>query len=101
MANIFHFSDYTPGVKAYTPEIGERKPACKIEARLCHYGKHYYIDTSEAIKGRGIEFLETYVAGSLTTHGAYKTGWSRYRVTSRAFEILKDKYPICMAAHLD
>ena len=53
MTNILHFSDYTPRVKVFTPEMGDRKPVCKMEARLCHYGKHYYIDTNIAIKGRG------------------------------------------------
>ena len=101
MTSILHFSDFTPGIKPYTPELGERKPSCKMEARLCHYGRHYYIDTAETLKGRGIEFVEKLAAGSLNAHGAYKTGWNKYRVTSRAFETLKSKHAIRMEAHLD
>jgi len=100
-SNILHFSDFTPGIKPYTPEMGERKPSCKMEARLCHYGRHYYIDTTETLKGRGIEFIEKLASDRLDTHGAYKTGWNKYRVTSRAFEMLKDRYPIRMEMRLD
>jgi len=100
-SSVRHFSDFTPGIKSYTPELGERKPACKMEARLCHYGRHYYIDTTETLKGRGIEFIEKLTSGRLNIHGSYKTGWNKYRVTSRAFEMLKDKYPIRMEMLLD
>ena len=101
MANILYFTDYTPGVKAYTPEMGERKPACKMEAHLAHYGKHYFIDTPETLKGRGIEFLKTYKAADLTARGQYKAGWNSYLVTCRAFEILKGKFPVAMEMLLD
>jgi len=100
-SNIRHFSDFTPGIKPYTPELGERKPSCKMEARICHYGRHYYIDTTETLKGRGIEFIEKLTSDRLNMHGAYKTGWNKYRVTSRAFELLKDRYPIRMETLLD
>jgi hypothetical protein len=101
MANIVYFDDHTPGVKAYTPEMKQRKPACKMEAQVSHYGKHYYIDTTETLSGRGIEFRKTYKAEELTARGQYKTGWNSYLVTKRAFEILKAKYPIAMELLLD
>jgi len=100
-SNVRHFSDFMPGIKPYTPELGEREPACKMEARICHYGRHYYIDTAETLKGRGIEFIEKLTSDRLNIHGDYKAGWNKYRVTSRAFEILKDKYPIRMEMLLD
>ena len=101
MSKVLHLSDYTPGLKAYTPEMGERKPATKMEAQLSHYGKHYFIDTTEELKGRGIEFLKTYTANDLTKSGQYKVGWHSYKVTTRAFEILKTKYPIGYEMLLD
>jgi hypothetical protein len=101
MGNVLHFEDYTPGLKAYTPEMGDRKPAVRMEAQLGHYGRHYFIDTPEELKGRGIEHLETYTARDLTAAGQYKVGWRRYRVTTRAFEKLKAVYPIGYEMLLD
>jgi hypothetical protein len=46
MADIIYLNDHTPGVKAYTPEMGDRKPAVRMEAQLGHYGRHYYIDSN-------------------------------------------------------
>ena len=99
--NTLRFSDFAPGIKPYAPELGDRKPACKMEARICRYGRHYYIDTTETLKGRGIEFIEKLTSDRLNIHGAYKTGWNKYRVTSRALELLKDRYPIRMEMRLD
>ena len=101
MTNIIYLNDYTPGVKAYTPEMGERKPAARMEARLAHYGKHYYIDTTEELSGRGIEFIRTYTAADFHTAGQYKAGWHSYIVTTRAFEKLKTLYPIGYEILLD
>ena len=101
MSNILHFDDHRPGLKVYTPEMGDRKPATRMEATLGHYGKHYYIDTPEELKGRGIEHMGMYTAASLTAAGQHKVGWHSYRVTSRAFEILKTKYPIGYEMLLD
>lgn len=101
MNNILYLDDYTPGVKTYTPEMGERKPAVRMEAQLGHCGKHYYIDTTEELKGRGIEHLKTYTAHDLTKAGQYKVGWHQYRVTERAFSNLKAAYPIGYEMLLD
>jgi hypothetical protein len=77
------------GVHAYTPEMGERKVNTQIEARLSHYGNHYFLDTILKLKGRGIKLIhcenETY----------------RYMVTWRAFDKLKETYSIGMKQHLD
>ena len=35
----------SPGVYCYTPEMGQRKPDCQMEASRGYYGKHWYIDT--------------------------------------------------------
>ena len=40
MTNVIYLQDHLPGVHCYTPEIGERKPVTKMEARLSHDGKH-------------------------------------------------------------
>ena len=101
MSKVLYMEDYTPGLKTYTPEMGDRKPATRMEAQLGHYGTHYYIDTPEELKGRGIEHRQTYTADDLTAAGQYKVGWHSYRVTSRAFEILKTKYPIGYEMLLD
>jgi hypothetical protein len=101
MAQIIHLDDHRPGVKAYTPEMGDRKPATRMEARRAHYGKHYHIDTPEELKGRGIEFQRTYTAADLTRAGQHKAGWHSYLVTLRAFEILKTKYAIGYEMLLD
>lgn len=100
-SNISYFDDYTPGVKMFTPEMGERKPTCKMRASSAHYGKHVFIDTPEVLKGRGIKFRKVYRAEELTKAGQYMVGWNSYIVTNRAFEILKAKYPIAMEMHLD
>lgn len=99
--NVLFLNDYTPGVKGYTPEMGERKPAVRMEARIGHYGKHYYIDSTEEISGRGIEFLKTYTAADLTKAGQRLVGWHSYRVTTRAFDKLKAIYPIGYEMYLD
>lgn len=98
---ILHIDDYRPGIKAYTPEMGERKPAVRMEAHLGHYGKHYYIDTTEKLSGRGIEFIKTYTPEDLTKAGQRLVGWHSYKVTIRAFEKLKEQYPIGYEMHLD
>ena len=101
MDNVFYFNDYVPGVKVYTPEMGDRKPVCKMEARLAHYGKHYFIDTTETLQGRGIEFLKKYAKDHLKINDYYKTGWNAYMVTLKAFELLKNRYPVAMEILLD
>lgn len=68
----------TTGLTSYYPEMGEAKPAAQIEARLSHYGKHWYLSTPLTLKGRGIEFQETHT-------DERRSGWNRYKVTERAF----------------
>ena len=101
MTNVAYMNDYRPGVKLYTPEMGERKPNTRMEARLGHYGKHYFIDTTEILNGRGIEYLKTYTKNDFNEDGYYKIGWYSYKVTERAFKYLETKYPISMKMYLD
>ena len=101
MNNVSYMMDYTPGIKMYCPELGERKPRTTMEATLAYYGKHYFVDTPEILKGRGIEYRMTYKADELTIDGQYKIGWRSYCVTMLAFEKLKAKYAICMKSRLD
>lgn len=91
----------SPGLHIYTPEMGQRKPSCKMEATLGHYGRHYYIDTTETLSGRGIEHLQTHTERDLTAAGRYKIGWNRYKVTVKAFEAIRARYPVSMASYLD
>ena len=92
----------TAGVYTYTPEMGQQKPdGCQMEASRAYYGKHVYIDTPLALKGRGITFLKTYDSDQLTESGKYKTGWNSYQVTNRAFDLLKAKYAISWESCLD
>lgn len=95
---VIYLDDHRPGLHLYTPEMGERKPETVMEAQLSHYGKHYYINTPLELKGRGITELEAY-----WHEGSKKQqeGWHSYRVTKKAFEKLKEKYPISMESLLD
>lgn len=72
-----------PGVYSYTPEIGEKKPNCQIEASLSYYGKHYHLYTALELKGRGISRAET-----------GREGLNCYTATKKAFEKLKEVYTI-------
>lgn len=101
MAQILYLEDRKPGLHIFTPEMGDRKPVCRVEASLGHYGTHYYIDTTETLTGRGIEHLQTYTERDLTVRGRYKVGWNRYKVTIKAFEAIKAKHPVSMESHLD
>ena len=101
MAAVIYLQDRKPGTRVYWPEMGDRKPECKIEASLSYYGKHYYVDTPLELKGRGITFLEKLDSKNLTSHAQYKAGWNHYRVTVKAFDLLEKQYPISMEALLD
>ena len=90
-----------PGTYTYTPEMGQKKPVCQMEASRSYYGKHMYIDTPLELKGRGITFLKKYESKELTAYGQYKVGWNHYQVTNRAFEKLKEQYTISMECLLD
>lgn len=91
-----------PGVYTYTPEIGQEKPVCQMEASRGYYGKHMYIDTPLELKGRGIRFVKKYEAKDFT-NGAenHRCGWNEYCVTNLAFEKLKESYSISMECLLD
>lgn len=89
------------GTYRYTPEMGESKPECQMEARRAYYGKHYFIDTPLTLKGRGITFIKTYAPGELMESGRYKTGWNHYQVTERAYGLLEEKYTISRECLLD
>lgn len=90
-----------PGVYCYTPEMGQKKPDCQMEASRGYYGKHWFIDTPLEIKGRGIEFVKKYQEKDFCNPEDHRAGWNEYRVTNRAFEILKTKYSISQKCLLD
>lgn len=79
----------------YHPEMGEQAPAdTLIFADLSHYGKHWFIRVHPSIPrltGRGVEFMETGTAESLVP-GSKFVGWSRYKVTQKAFERIDATY---------
>ena len=90
-----------PGLYCYTPEMGDRKPECQIEAGRSYYGGHYLIDTPLELKGRGITFDRVLESKNLSKSAQYRLGWREYTVTERAFDILKEKYSISMESLLD
>lgn len=90
-----------PGVYCYTPEMGQKKPDCQMEASRGYYGGHWYIDTPLEIKGRGITFLKKYADKDFCVPGNYRVGWNEYRVTNRAFEKLQEQYTISQELFLD
>lgn len=90
-----------PGLYCYTPEMGQKKPDCQMEASRGYYGKHWFIDTPLEIKGRGIEFVKKYQEKDFCNPEDHRVGWNEYRVTNRAFEILKTKYSISQKCLLD
>lgn len=87
-----------PGTYCYTPEMGQQKPDCQMEAQHSYYGGHYYIDTPIELKGRGITPVEAH-----WIDGCKKQieNWKCYRVTKNAFEKLKEQYTISMECCLD
>lgn len=90
-----------PGVYCYTPEMGEQKPECQIEAHRSYYGSHYHIDTPLELKGRGITKNGVIQAKNLRVDHQYKAGWFEYTVTERAFNKLKEQYTISQEMLLD
>ena len=83
------------GFCGYYPEMSEAKPVAQIEARLAHYGRHYFIKTPLTLKGRGIEFRGVLTADSLVGGAANRLcGWNEYKVTLNAFEKLEAQYRI-------
>nr|WP_294529221.1 hypothetical protein [uncultured Rhodopila sp.] len=76
----------TAGLIGYYPEMGEARPETKIEARLAHYGKHYFLTSSVQLSGRGVEFLKTIKPGDMTN--SRRDGWHEYKVTLKAFDAI-------------
>lgn len=89
------------GVYSYTPEVGQQKLNCQMEASLSYYGKHYFIDTPIELKGRGITLVKQYTEKDFVNPDNYRVGWYEYQVTKLAFEKLKEKYSISMERNLD
>lgn len=84
------------GIKGYTPEMGQKKPNCQMEAMLCHDGRHYFIWSRFTLKGRGIRPIE-----QTDEEKKERPGIERYYVTDRAIDILKKQYSIAMEFNLD
>lgn len=80
------------GTYIYTPEMGEEKPDCQIEAQMSFYGSsHYHLKTALELKGRGIT-KDDY---------NYDDGINRYTVTKLAYEKLQKFYTISYKCALD
>ena len=90
-----------PGLYCYTPEMGEQKPKCQIEAERSYYGRHYHINTPLQLKGRGITFNRVLESKNLSKSDQYRLGWREYTVTERAFEKLLEQYTISQELLLD
>lgn len=80
-----------PGTYLYTPEMGQKKPSCDLEATLSRDGKHYLIKSKIELSGQGIR-PDNYTD---------KEGRSWYYVTEKAYQKLKKQYSISMKCYLD
>ena len=89
------------GVYSYTPEMGQSRPDCQMEARRAYYGNHFFVDTPLELKGRGIKLLRTYGQNDFCQPNDHRIGWNEYQVTKRAFEKLKQQYSISQEVCLD
>ncbi len=79
----------------YHPEMNEPRPAdAQIDARLSHYGKHWFLRTPLVIKGRGIVGLGVETAESLVPSAQHKAGWCKYKVTEKAFKAICAQYNV-------
>lgn len=82
-----------PGTYLYTPEMGEERPKCDIEAQMSFYGSsHYHLKTALELKGRGIKKDDSY---------SYEDGLNRYTVTKLAYEKLQKIYTVSYKCALD
>ena len=79
-----------PGQYSYTPEMGESKPECQIEAQLAYGGGHYYLKTKLELKGRGIRLSST-----------DKKGFNWYYATYKAYDKIKTQYTVSYEMALD
>ncbi len=84
-------------VLTYHPEMGDKRPDVLIEARLGHYGKHYFVDTPLVLSGRGVKYLGVFRG----IPGSRKEGWQQYKLTEAAFDRLKEEYDIAYEMLLD
>ncbi|MDO4649354.1 MAG: hypothetical protein Q4B26_11960 [Eubacteriales bacterium] len=90
-----------PGVYTFTPEMGQAKPNCQMEAHRAYYGKHWFIDAPMELQGRGITFIKKYYEKDFCNPEDHRVGWNEYRVTDNAFKKLKKQYSISMECLLD
>lgn len=90
-----------PGLKVYHPEMGEAKPTTRIDAHLCHYGKHYFLTSQIELKGRGVTFLKTLTPGDLTPKAQYKVGYHEYKVTQKALDTICEQHAVGYEMLLD
>ena len=74
------------GLQGYHPEMGEPKPEAQIEARIGHYGKHWYLKSQIELKGRGVTLQNVLTSNQLTPQAQHKVGWFEYKVTDAAFD---------------
>jgi hypothetical protein len=65
-----------------------------IDARLSHYGKHWFLKTPLVLRGRGIEHLGTLTADRLVESAQHKVGWHEYKVTERAMERIQKEHKV-------
>ncbi len=99
MAKIIYLEDRINGLHCYTPEMGQRKPDVKLEARLSHYGNYYIVDTPLELNGRALQSRKSVVAGCKQQI----ENWLSYRVTEKAFESCKRntqyQWNVCLIKH--
>ena len=90
------------GVRAYYPELGDRRPDCEIEADLAYYGKHYFLETKLDLKGKGVTFVKKFGADDFKDgENNRKCGWNQYMVTLKAFEKIKQEHAVSKTIYLD
>lgn len=80
----------------YYSEMGEKRPDdTEIDARLAHYGRHWFLTTRLELKGRGVTFLGKITAERLVDgENSPKCGCNEYKVTDAAFKRLCEEYKI-------
>ena len=84
----------------YMPEMGQAKPEADIEARLCHYGKHYYLTSKVELKGRGVTFRRTNTADNCVP-GSSHIGQHEYCVTLKAYDRICKMHSVSYEMLLD
>lgn len=87
-------------VSMYYPEMKEAKPVAEIEARLSHYGKHYFLTTRLTLTGRGVSLINTLTAEQLVPQAQHKVGMHEYKVTESAFAKISAEHSVSMELSL-